>query len=301
MVFDMIILMEWVIGFGLFMVGASLGSFAGAQVWRNRARQLDEEKKAGEKVKKKEFEKLSPLLGKKVKDDRSVCLSCGHQLAWYDMLPVVSWLGLGGRCRYCKKFIGWTEFLLEVALGGLFVTSWFFWTGDLNNPLEVVKLALWLVALVALAVNFVYDFRWSLLLTHYNWILIGSGVFFGIITILQSADWTAALVSLVLAVLILGGLYALLWWISGGRWVGEGDMYLGAGLGLFLASWPVAFVALFAANLVGVAIILPAMITGKIKRGSHVPLGPLLILGGVLAWFFGNFVVDWYMSLVFLA
>ena len=74
-------------------LGAILGSFAGAQIWRLRARQLMEDKKAGEKVDQKELKKLSPLI-KKISKDRSRCLSCGHELKWCDLIP--SYTGPGG-------------------------------------------------------------------------------------------------------------------------------------------------------------------------------------------------------------
>lgn len=294
----MIILMYLLIIFGLFLLGAVFGSFAGAQVWRNRAVQLKEDKDAGEKVDKKEFKRLSPLLNKKLKKDRSRCLDCSHELAWYDLIPIISWLSLGGRCRYCKKFIGWSEIMLELALGGLFALSFVFWPSSLSEPLEVAKFILWLVAIVSMAVNLVYDMRWSLLLSKYNFILIGCGLIYAAITVIGSPDWIGSLVSIVASVSVLGGLYLLLWAVSRGRWVGEGDIYLGAGLALFLANWKVAFVALFAANLIGTIIILPAMVSGKLKRGTHVPFGPMLILGGILAWFVGPLIVDWYISLV---
>ena len=73
------------------VLGAILGSFVGAQIWRLRARQLTEDKKAGERVDRKELKKLSPLI-KKVSKDRSRCLSCGHELALYDLIPVFSWV-----------------------------------------------------------------------------------------------------------------------------------------------------------------------------------------------------------------
>ena len=66
-------------------LGAILGSFVGAQVWRLRARQLTEDKKAGEKVDQKELKRLSPLI-KKVSKDRSRCLSCGHELSFFFLL-----------------------------------------------------------------------------------------------------------------------------------------------------------------------------------------------------------------------
>jgi len=136
------------------ILGAAFGSFAGAQVWRLRARQLIEDKKAGEKVSAKELKKLSPLI-KKASKDRSRCLSCGHILAWYDLIPLVSWLLLRGKCRYCKKFIGWTEFFLEVGMAALFALSVFLWPMPLASFWQIMMLVLWLAALVLLAILFV--------------------------------------------------------------------------------------------------------------------------------------------------
>lgn len=288
--------------FGLILgyLGAVFGSFAGAQVWRLRARQLVDDKKEGREFDESELKNLKPLIGKKVRDDRSRCLHCRHDLAWYDLLPVVSWLGLGGKCRYCRKPIGYTEILLEVTLGALFGLSFLMWPEELTDPLEVVKLGLWLVALVALAINFVYDAKWFLLDGRLNLLVIGLGVIFSGITVYQSADWVGSLVSVGGSVLILGGLYGVLWLLSKGRWVGEGDIYLGTGLALFLADWQVAFLALFAANVIGTLLVLPGMVTGKLGRGSQVPFGPLLIAGAIVAWFVGDVVLRWYQTFFFI-
>lgn len=289
---------EWYIAVGLAVFGAAFGSFAGAQVWRLRAQQLVADKAAGESVDSAELKRLKPLLGKRVRDDRSRCLSCGHALAWYELLPVVSWLALRGRCRSCAQPIGWVELLLELSMAMLFGMSFLLWPGGVTDLLEVVKLLLWLVALVALAINFVYDARWFLLVPGLNWLLIGCGAVFAGISVYQAPDSLAALGSTLGGVAILGGLYAILWAVSRGKWVGEGDMYLGAGLALFLGDWLVAFVALFAANLVGTLAVAPQIVRGKMKRGAHVPFGPLLIIGSLLAWFFGAEIIMWYQSLL---
>ena len=83
---------------GVAILGAVMGSFIGAQVWRVRARQLVEDKQAGEPVDTLELRRLKPLL-KPLKDDRSQCLSCGHELRQYDLLQVVSWLAKIGRAH----------------------------------------------------------------------------------------------------------------------------------------------------------------------------------------------------------
>jgi prepilin signal peptidase PulO-like enzyme (type II secretory pathway) len=96
--------------------------------------------------------------------------------------------------------------------------------------------------------------------------------------------------------LILSGLYFALYQISKGKWVGFGDVKLGLGLALLLADWRFAFIALFAANLIGCIIVLPSMARGKLKRDSHVPFGPLLIIGSIIALLAGNYLISWYIS-----
>lgn len=280
------------------LLGAALGSFVGAQVWRLRARHLDEDRRAGHDYDRGEYRRLKPLLGKKVQQDRSRCLDCGHELRWFDLVPIVSWASLRGRCRYCRQPIGWTEWLLELGMAALFVLSYVFWPGLLTEPLELVKFAVWLLALVALAINFLYDFRWMVLISYCNWAVIALGAIYSGITVVQSGDWGASLWSAIGAAAVLGGLYAVLWLVSRGRWIGDGDIYLGVGLGLLLADWRIALVGLFLANFIGTLIVLPGMIRGSLARQTQVPFGPLLIVGALLAWFIGLPVVEWYQSLV---
>lgn len=294
----MIIVMDIFVIIGLALLGACMGSFAGAQVWRFRARHVDEDRKAGEAYDKAERKQLAPLLGKSVKHDRSQCLSCGHQLRWFDLLPLASWLLLRGKCRYCRQPIGWTEFALEVSLAALYVAMYIFWPGSLAEPLELVKFSVWLIALVPLAINFVYDVRWMVLISYCNWLVIGCGAIFATATVLQAADWVASLLAVVGSVAVLGGLYGVLWLVSRGKWIGDGDIYIGVGLGLLLSDWRLAIVGLFLANFIGTLLVLPGMASGKLERKSRIPFGPLLIAGGLLAWFIGLPVVESYQSLL---
>jgi len=176
-------------------LGAILGSFAGAQIWRLRARQLMEDKKAGEKVNQKELKKLSPLI-KKISKDRSRCLSCGHELKWCDLIPVVSWVAGLGRCRYCKAFIGWTEILLELVMAGLFVASVAFWPGSLTDIWQVALLVLWLASLVLLAI---LAFSFCLLGTF----LVRSGILVSVHAF--ASDPTRGLYVLAYLIVVIGG------------------------------------------------------------------------------------------------
>ena len=77
------------------VIGAVFGSFSVAQVWRLRAKQLQDEKASGEKIDATEWKKLRSLVSVNPKNDRSHCLNCGYQLKWYDLIPIISWLSLG--------------------------------------------------------------------------------------------------------------------------------------------------------------------------------------------------------------
>ena len=283
---------------GLF--GLLFGSFAGATVWRLRARQLAEDKAQGEHVEEKEFLQLKPLNeGTYTSKDRSRCLHCGHQLAWYDLLPLVSWVSLRGKCRYCHKSIGWFEPLMEVAMAGFFVVSYLVWPEALQGW-EVLRFALWLLIGVGLLILFAYDQKWFLLPDVVTFPLIGLASGMALIQVAQAPNHLTAVWSVAGAVAILSGLYLLLWWVSRGRWVGFGDVKLGLVLALVLGDWVLAFVALFAANLIGCLVIIPGLVSKRLERTSRVPFGPFLILGMVVAFFVGQPVIDWYTTLSFM-
>lgn len=285
---------EIVIYVVLAVLGLCLGSFAGASVWRLRARQLVEDKEVGEKVDAKEFARLEGLAHVKQTKDRSRCLHCGHALAWYDLLPLISWLSLGGKCRYCHKRIGYFEPIMELAVAAFFVLSYALWPFDLSGWVALMGFGAWLLAGVGLAILFAYDLRWFLLPNPVVFSVIGVAAIAAVGHLLQTSDIGGALLNLLGAILILSGLYLILYVVSKGAWVGFGDVKLGLALALLLADWRLAFLALFAANLIGCIIVIPGMIAGKIKRQTHIPFGPLLILGTIVAMFFGQTILNWY-------
>lgn len=288
-------LMEYVLIYAVLAVlGLAMGSFAGATVWRLRAIQLKQEKKAGEKVNEKEYKTLSPLTKTSVISDRSRCLHCEHVLKWYDLIPLVSWVSTGGKCRYCKKFIGWFEPVIEIGTALLFVASYIFWPESLVATHEVAAFGLWLVASVLLIILFAYDLKWFLLPNYVIFPLIGVGVFMAFLNLLTTPQVLDTIINLILSVGILSGLYLLLWLYSKGAWIGFGDVKLGLALALILGQWQLAFLALFLANIIGCLIVLPGMLSGKITRKTRVPFGPLLIAGSVIAMLFGHTIINWY-------
>lgn len=294
--------MEEVIMAGILSIfGAVLGSFAAASVWRLRARQLVDDKAAGEPVDKHEYKALLPLTKSNFKNDRSRCLSCQHPLAWYDLLPLVSWLSLGGRCRYCRKPIGRFEPLMELGVAAYFVGSYLLWPLPLDDTLSGIQFVVWLIAGVMLAILFAYDLKWFLLPDQIMFPLIGVSSVFAIIGIIDAPNMVAAVASLAGAIAILSGLYWALWHISKGQWIGFGDVKLGLALALLLVDWRLAFIALFGANLIGVLIVVPGMLAGKISRTTRVPFGPLLVAGMLVAMFAGPWLVSAYAEVSLLA
>jgi prepilin signal peptidase PulO-like enzyme (type II secretory pathway) len=280
----------------LILFGLMFGSFAGATVWRIRARQLVEDKAVGEEYDKAEYKKLLPLTKASMRTDRSRCLHCEHTLAWYDLLPLVSWLGLRGKCRYCHKKIGMFEPMMELGMVAFFTLSYLLWPVAFNDVFAVSIFILWLLSGVLLAILFAYDLKWFLLpdLIVYPFIALGAVV--AIIKVATAPDVLIALVDVAGSVAILSGLHYVLHKVSKGQWMGFGDVKLGLGLGLLLADWRLAFIALFAANFIGCLIVIPGMIIGKLTRTSRVPFGPMLIVGMIIAMLCGPMLLLAYFS-----
>lgn len=266
-------------------------------MWRLRARQLVEDKKEGEPFDEKEYKKLLPLTKATLTTDRSRCLHCGHELAWYDLIPLVSWISTGGKCRYCHKKIGTFEPIIELGVAVFFVALYLLWPGAFTTPLNSIQFVLWLAAGVALAILFAYDLRWFLLPNQAIFPLMGIAALIAALQLVGASDIGAGLISLGVSIVILSGLYLVLWLYSRGKWIGFGDIKLGLALALLLGDWQLAFMTLFLANLIGCLVVIPGMIAGKITRKTHVPFGPLMIAGFVIATVFGDFILQWYFTI----
>src|SRR5688500_7441747 len=118
----------------LAIFGLCFGSFVSALVWRLH------QQTAKKKLSAKQRQALSIVRG------RSMCSPCRHELAWFDLLPLVSWLALKGRCRYCGKPIEDSPWV-EVLMAGLFVGSYLTWPHGFDGK-GMVLFGFWLVFLV---------------------------------------------------------------------------------------------------------------------------------------------------------
>jgi prepilin signal peptidase PulO-like enzyme (type II secretory pathway) len=283
----------------LVALGLCFGSFVEAWTWRVR-----------EQDKETTSTKHRPSSKKHPKNDdlsivkgRSMCADCKHTLAWYDLLPLVSWLSLKGRCRYCRRPIGWQAPVLEVGMATAFVFSYHFWPLPLHSSAILdgyVVFALWLVALIVLVALLVYDLRWMLLPNRMVAILCGITALYAALRLSSSPHLLHDLVMLLLALLFLPGLFWLLYQVSAGRWIGGGDVKLAVPLSLLVARPELAFLVLFLASVGGSVIGVPLMMISKQGRGMKLPFGPFLITGTVVAVLFGTSMITWYKRLLLI-
>jgi len=180
-----------------------------------------------------------------------------------------------------------------------FLQYWLTTQGLLSGT-SISLFVLWLIALVMMVILFVYDAKWFLLPDVIMFPLIGLSVVIASVQIATSADVLSQVYTTLGAVAILGGIYLGLWLISKGAWVGFGDVKLGLALGLLLGSWDLAFLTLFLANLFGLLLVLPGLLTKKISRGAHIPFGPMLMLGFIVSLYFGAAIIEGYLDAAYM-
>ncbi|MBI4120579.1 MAG: prepilin peptidase [Parcubacteria group bacterium] len=246
------------IGLFTFALGLAAGSFLNALVWRYHE-------------------------GRSFVKARSQCTSCGHTLGFWDLIPLVSFVMLGGRCRYCSAKIGLQYPVVELSAAlGLVIIA-----GLSLGGLE----RLWLGGLFLLALLiFVYDLKYLIIPDAFVaaglvWLMIG-------LLGLGLDDWAGRL----LTALGIFGFFAALYFLSRGRWIGGGDGKLGFLIGLWLG-WPLGVLGVFLSYILGAVVGVLLIGLGKATLKSQIPFGPFMVAGAVLAYGWGEVVVDWYVSL----
>lgn len=297
--------MEAVIFIGLIGFGMIFGSFANALVWR-----IYGQEELKEKIEELRQKKVSKGRDKKIADlkaeletlsmskGRSMCSHCRHPLAPQDLIPLFSWLSLGGKCRYCKQKIQDPP-LLEAGLPVAFVLSYIFWPLAWSGY-GIVAFGFWLVFLVAFAALTLYDIRWFILPDRIVWPLVGLAliqvgvhafVYDGGVDTLVTAFW---------GVVIDSGLFYVLYRVSNGEWIGGGDVKLGIVLGLLVGGPLPALMLIFIASLAGTFASLPSLLNRTMQRNSVIPFGPFLILGAVVMVLFGQNLTDALTNLILI-
>jgi len=226
-----------------FLIGCALGSFTAAFAWRY------------------------PRHISIVKVKHSFCESCKKDLVWYDNIPLLSFLLLRGKCRYCQQKISWMTFLSEL-VGGLVAVFLFSVYG-----LSWLFLVLLVIGNLLLVIGII-DFDVMLIPDELIWALIPLFLVFR----LPGNFFQSLLTGFLLALFLL-----CLHWVTRGKGMGLGDVKLVIPLGFFLG-FPLALYFFWGSFILGAVVGIGLLLTGKKGLKSKVPFGPFLIISFLYFW-----------------
>lgn len=210
---------------------------------------------------------------------RSHCMSCGYQLKWYDLVPLFSYLFLGGKCRKCKQKISVQYPLIELLNGILYCMVF----AEYGMSVESLLYALLISALITLSV---IDFRTYEIPVGINIFILALGL---IRVLTDYTNWPSYAVGFIL---VSGFLY-IIYLITKGRGIGGGDIKLMAVCGLLLG-WKQILLSFVLGCIIGSVI---HVIRMKVSGQGHVlAFGPYLSIGVMISVFAGNQLIMWYAS-----
>jgi leader peptidase (prepilin peptidase)/N-methyltransferase len=250
--------------FFLFLFGLAVGSFLNVVIYR-----LNHHLPKGKIIR---FGKLG---------GRSFCPRCQRQLLWQDNVPLVSFVLLRGKCRFCRQPISWQYPLVELATGVMFLFVYWGNFGNLDGS-GWAELAYFLLLVSVLIVVFVSDLRY---LTIPDEVVAPMAIIGSVYQAGRFCPLTAT--KLVMIFWPAGAGAAFFWlllWLTKGKGMGWGDVKLGGVMGLILG-WQGLIIAIYLAFLTG-AMVGGIMILSRKKRfGEQIPFGPFLVIGTLVALF----------------
>jgi leader peptidase (prepilin peptidase) / N-methyltransferase len=267
----------------VFLFGLIIGSFLNCLIWR--------------------LHKNESILG------RSYCPKCKKQIAWYDNIPVLSFLLLRGKCRNCHKKISIQYPLVEFMVGVLFVMAFlnnfqfpifnfqtifndtifqFSNSSIINLKSQILNLCLDWFIIAAMTIIFIYDLRWYLIL---DIVTLPACVVVFLLNLTLGITWQNMLISGIIG----SSFFLIQFLISRGKWIGGGDIRLGLLMGLALG-WPLILVAIFIAYIIGSFISVGLIIAKKKQWSSQIPLGIFLSTATIIALFWGEKILNWYLN-----
>jgi leader peptidase (prepilin peptidase)/N-methyltransferase len=214
----------------------------------------------------------------------SACGSCGRALAWFENIPILSYLSLGGRCRTCKAAIAFRYLVVELLTAAMWASAWWYYG---PSALLASRLAFG----CALIVLFAIDLEHHLLPNAVTLPGIVAGFLFSLVV---EPGWRDSLLGIVVG----GG---LLWAVGEGYYrlrgeegLGMGDVKMLAMIGAFLG-WKLTLVTLMMASFAGSLAGALLIVSGRGGMKYALPFGTFLAMGAALAATIGPGVLDWYL------
>lgn len=235
------------------------------------------------------------------KENRSYCFSCGHKLLWYELVPVVSFFIQNGKCNSCKSRISWQYPIVEVITGLVFLSLFWkvFFVGGLNIRYElfgkdliysILSFAYYALIFSILIIISVYDFYHKIIPNFFVYlfsVVAFSGIF------LFNVDEIR--LNMIFSGFILFSFFAIMWFISKGRWMGFGDAKLALGIG-FLLGIAGGITAIIISFWMGALIGILLLVVGRLFRlylggkyltlKSEIPFGPFMALATFITFMF---------------
>ena len=218
----------------------------------------------------------------------SSCPHCKTMISFYDNIPIVSYLILMGKCRYCKTPISFRYPFIEL-LGGISALACMVAFGPtLHGVLIFIFIAtLIVVTFIDLDHRIIPD-----VIT-----LPGIPIFFLLAFAIPTINWIESIIGILIGG---GSLFGVAWlyhFITGREGMGGGDIKLLAMMGAVIG-WTGILFTIFAASAIGTVIGLLTMIKSSKGMRLAIPFGPFLAIGGIIYLFFGNAIIHWYFNML---
>lgn len=225
--------------------------------------------------------------GESILFGRSHCDMCGHVLNWYDLVPILSYVFLHGKCRYCHKPYGMQYPFVEVATGGMFALV------PLLFPFTSVGQY---IAVLGITAVFIVIFFTDI---FYGIIPDGALIAGGILTIALHILLHDNMLSYLLVAVVSAGFFLMLFLATKRRGIGFGDVKYSLLMG-FILGYPSIILGLYLAFLTGAFVAL-ILILGKKKhfRGDTIAFGPFLVIGTYISWVGGANLWHFFIHLLF--
>jgi prepilin signal peptidase PulO-like enzyme (type II secretory pathway) len=258
----------------IFVLGSCFGSFINMLVYRTAIKYKLETRKF--KVKSK---------------NRSFCDGCGRKLRWYENIPVISWLIQKGRTRCCQKKLPISYPIVELGTGILLIFNFKFLISNVIlsnfsnfNILTALSFIFSSIIIIFLIFSAIFDWKYMILPDFSTVILI-------ILALASIIFDEINIIPYLVSALGASAFLLLLNKITKGKGMGFGDVKLAVFMGLLLG-WQKTILALYAAFILGAIFGILLMIIKKVSKKTAVPFGPFLIIGTIIAWWFGSDMIN---------
>lgn len=227
---------------------------------------------------------------------RSHCDKCKKTLKWHDLIPLLSFIFLKGKCRYCRSPLSFYYPIVELTTGIMFAGVFLFVGGANINFIMIINIIYYLLIVSSLIVIFFADLKYGIIPDKIIFPAILVSFLFSLFTAKESFE--VGFVNHLLSAVGAGLFFLLLFLITKGRGMGFGDVKFAFLMGLILG-FPNIIVALYVAFLTG-AIVGIILIIWRKKRmvGTSIPFGPFLVLGTLAAIFFREFFLQNFLRMV---